>query len=105
MICSVCGGSSDMGASFCSRCGAALQASAAATPAARLYRLRQGRVIAGVCAGFGLRYGWDPIVVRLVLVLAVFLGVGTPVVAYVIAWIVMPNGPYALPGVTGPTIS
>lgn len=71
----------------------------------RLLRPRHGRVLAGVCAGFGLRYGWDPIVVRLLLVLALLLGVGTPVLVYLIAWIVMPNAPLALPMRAGPAAS
>jgi phage shock protein PspC (stress-responsive transcriptional regulator) len=59
-------------------------------------------MIAGVCAGFALRYGWDVALVRLVLVLALVCGVGTPFLAYLIAWIVMPNGQWALPAQTGP---
>jgi phage shock protein C len=50
-------------------------------------------VVAGVCAGFAQAYGWDVIVVRLVLVLAAVFGVGTPVLAYIIAWVVIPNAP------------
>ena len=34
---------------------------------------------------------------RLVLVLALVFGAGTPVIAYLIAWVIMPNGQYALP--------
>jgi len=64
---------------------------------AGLVRPRQGRAIAGVCAGFAQRYGWDVVIVRLVLVLAVLVGCGTPFLAYIIAWVVMPNGPYFVP--------
>ncbi|HVG27955.1 MAG TPA: PspC domain-containing protein [Acidobacteriaceae bacterium] len=71
----------------------------------RLERPRRGRVIAGVCAGFAQHYGWEPVLVRLVLCLAVLLGAGTPIIAYVIAWIVMPNGTYMLPQATGVTPS
>jgi phage shock protein C len=62
-----------------------------------LVRPRQGRVIAGVCAGFARAYGWDPVVVRLVLCLVALCGAGTPIIAYLIAWIVMPNAPYEYP--------
>jgi len=61
---------------------------------AGLFRPLQGRAIAGVCAGFAQRYGWDTVLVRLALVAAVLIGCGTPVIAYIIAWIVMPNEPY-----------
>jgi len=63
----------------------------------QLVRPRYGRVIAGVCAGFAQAYGWDPVIVRLVLVVIAFCGAGTPILAYIIAWIVMPNAPYELP--------
>jgi phage shock protein PspC (stress-responsive transcriptional regulator) len=38
--------------------------------------------------------GWDVTLVRLALVVAVLLGCGAPVLAYVVAWIVIPEGPY-----------
>jgi phage shock protein PspC (stress-responsive transcriptional regulator) len=60
---------------------------------AGLFRPLQGRAVAGVCAGFAQRYGWDVTIVRLLLVLGVLLG-GAPLIAYIIAWIVMPNEPY-----------
>jgi hypothetical protein len=37
------------------------------------------------------------IVVRLVFVLAAVFGVGTPVLAYIIAWVVIPNAPVFYP--------
>jgi phage shock protein PspC (stress-responsive transcriptional regulator) len=71
----------------------------------RLERPRYGRAIAGVCAGFAEHYGWDPAIVRLVLVVVVLFGAGTPLLAYLIAWIVMPNGPYVQPQATSVTPS
>ena len=53
-------------------------------------------MIAGVCAGFALQYGWDVVIVRLVLLLSVLFA-GLPLLAYVIAWVVMPNEQLALP--------
>jgi phage shock protein PspC (stress-responsive transcriptional regulator) len=41
--------------------------------------------------------------VRLILVLAVFCGAGAPFLAYLIAWIIIPNEPYPLPQRTGVT--
>jgi phage shock protein PspC (stress-responsive transcriptional regulator) len=43
--------------------------------------------------------------VRLVLVVVVLFGAGTPLLAYLIAWIVMPNGPYVQPQATSVTPS
>lgn len=53
-----------------------------------LSRPREGRVLAGVCAGFARRYDMNPLVARL-------LGIGAVLVlsplVYVAAWILMPN--------------
>jgi phage shock protein PspC (stress-responsive transcriptional regulator) len=69
-----------------------------------MFRPREGRVIAGVCAGFALRYGWDPVVVRLLVVLGAFLG-GSFLLAYVVAWIIIPEGPWAVPPMPPPGAS
>ena len=98
MVCPICNSEIQTGARFCSACGqrvapvyVPVQDAAAQ---AGLVRPRNGRAIAGVCAGFAQRYGWDVTIVRLVLVLAVVFGCGAPFLAYLVAWIVMPNGPY-----------
>jgi phage shock protein PspC (stress-responsive transcriptional regulator) len=62
-----------------------------------LVRPQFGRTVAGVCAGFAQHMGWDVTLVRLALVVAVLLGCGTPVLAYVVAWIVIPEGPHFVP--------
>jgi phage shock protein PspC (stress-responsive transcriptional regulator) len=63
----------------------------------RLVRPRYGRAIAGVCAGFAQEYGWDVVLVRILLCVIVFFGCGTPILAYLVAWIVMPDEPYFFP--------
>lgn len=100
MVCSGCGSEVGPGARFCSACGRAVDAAMYGPVQARLMRPQQGRVIAGVCAGFARTYGWDVIIVRLVLCLAVVFGAGTPLIAYLIAWLVMPNEPHLLPQTT-----
>ena len=55
-----------------------------------LSRPREGRMIAGVAAGFARRYEIDPVVARLVTVAAIV--VLSPLV-YVAAWILMPKDP------------
>ncbi|HSU20115.1 MAG TPA: PspC domain-containing protein [Acidobacteriaceae bacterium] len=101
MVCPACGNSVSDTARFCSACGTALGVTAYGRQWPRLERPRQGRRIAGVCAAFAQRYGWDPLLVRLILVLAVFCGAGAPLIAYLIAWIIIPNEPYMLPQTTG----
>lgn len=104
MNCPGCGKSSDAGARFCSGCGRRLIAEAYGPAPTRYVRPREGRMIAGVCAGIAMYYGWDVAIVRLVVALAILL-CGVPVVAYLIAWVVMPNAEYALPPATGATVS
>ncbi|MCO6006040.1 PspC domain-containing protein [Actinoallomurus purpureus] len=55
-----------------------------------LSRPRQGRVIAGVCAGLARRYGMSPWTVRLLAILSCLLP-GPQFVIYIILWIMMPG--------------
>ena len=57
----------------------------------RLYRAPgKDSVIAGVCAGIADYFNIDPVLVRLLWVLVAF-GMGTGVLAYLIAWIIIPR--------------
>jgi phage shock protein C len=99
MYCTQCDKQLDPTSRFCSACGATFSAPPppGAYPApGQLTRPRNNRVIAGVCAGFALHYGWDLTLVRvLTALLALFTGVGA--VAYLIAWLIIPEAPYTLP--------
>ncbi len=56
----------------------------------RLLRVRQGRIVAGVCTGLAAYFGVDVNLVRLAFgVLTVFYGLG--IVCYLIAWAVLPE--------------
>jgi phage shock protein C len=57
---------------------------------AELRRPRSGRVIGGVCAALANRFGWDVTLVRLLVVLSILLP-GPQVIAYLIAWLVIPG--------------
>ena len=56
----------------------------------RLYRSNNNKVVAGVCGGLGEYFGIDPTLLRVILVVAVFI-FGTGLLAYLIAWLVMPK--------------
>ncbi|MCI0531283.1 MAG: PspC domain-containing protein [candidate division Zixibacteria bacterium] len=58
----------------------------------RLYRSRKNAMIAGVCGGLAEYFDIDPVVVRIIFVLLVFAG-GSGLIAYLIAWIIMPQAP------------
>ncbi|MFG2085751.1 MULTISPECIES: PspC domain-containing protein [unclassified Spirillospora] len=55
-----------------------------------LYRPRHNRMIAGVCAGLGHRFGMSPGTVRLLFVLSCLLP-GPQFVVYLVLWVMMPN--------------
>jgi len=57
---------------------------------AALTRPRQGRIIAGVCAGIAKRFGWNPTLVRWVFVLSCLLP-GPQLLFYVALWILVPE--------------
>ena len=59
---------------------------------ATLTRPRTGRVIAGVCAAIGDRFGISRNIVRLLFVLS-FLLPGPQLIFYFVAWIVIPAEP------------
>ena len=60
-----------------------------------MMRVREGRMIAGVCAGFARTYRLDVTITRIVVCLLALCSAGTVFAAYLIAWIVMPQVPYA----------
>lgn len=55
-----------------------------------LIRPRDGRVIAGVCAGLADRFGWDRTLVRTIFVLSFFLP-GPQLLLYIALWVIMPE--------------
>ena len=57
----------------------------------KLYRDREKGMIGGVSAGLGHYFGVDAVWIRIVLILLVFAGFGTGILAYIILWIVTPE--------------
>lgn len=56
-----------------------------------LIRPREGRIIAGVCAGLGRRFGLDPWIARILFILVLMLLPGSQLIVYPILWILMPS--------------
>jgi phage shock protein C len=65
-----------------------------------LVRPREGRVLAGVCAGLGRRFGIAPWPARLLFVLILFVLPGSQLLIYPILWILMPKEEPGDAGVT-----
>jgi phage shock protein C len=57
----------------------------------RLYRSKNERILGGVCAGLGEHFDIDPTVIRLVWAVITVLSIGTGVLVYIIAWILIPE--------------
>jgi phage shock protein C len=56
-----------------------------------LVRPQDGRILAGVCAGLGRRFGLEPWAARLLFVLILFVIPGSQLLIYPVLWILMPN--------------
>jgi phage shock protein C len=71
-----------------------------------LVRPKEGRILAGVVAGLGRRFGIDPWPARLLFILILMVIPGTQLLIYPILWILMPSEqtpPAAPAGPSGPT--
>jgi phage shock protein C len=62
-------------------------------PYRQLRRSRSDRMLAGVCAGIADYLRIDPVVVRVGFVVLAFITWGVAILAYLAAWIVMPEQP------------
>ena len=57
----------------------------------RLYRSTTHKVIAGVCGGLGEYFNLDPVFIRVIAVILALIPHGFGIVAYIIAWIIIPK--------------
>ena len=55
-----------------------------------LVRPRDGRIIAGVCAGLAKRFGWSTTAVRVIFLLLIPLP-GPILIIYLALWLIMPT--------------
>ncbi len=109
MFCTKCGTELREQDKFCSACGAPTPKAvtgwgaagftgSGARPVEPLSRPMSQAKIAGVCAGFARHFGLDVTLVRVLwIVLAVWPVPLFGLVGYLVAWIVMPKDPIALP--------
>jgi phage shock protein C len=65
-----------------------------------LVRPTEGRVLGGVVAGLGRRFGIDPWPARLLFVLLLMVVPGSQILIYPILWILMPSEQRPMPAVT-----
>ncbi|MCX6770435.1 MAG: PspC domain-containing protein [Candidatus Micrarchaeota archaeon] len=58
----------------------------------KLYRSKKNRMFAGVCGGIAEYFGIDPMLVRLLFVLAGFAG-SAGLIIYLVVWFMIPENP------------
>jgi phage shock protein C len=66
----------------------------------RLYRIKKGKVLGGVLGGLGEYFDLDPVLLRIIFLVAFFVIrpiTGFLVVAYILSCIILPYKPYDLP--------
>lgn len=95
MFCNSCGQELTAGSRYCPQCGRGVPG---ANPAARrripLERPRQGRKIAGVCLALANNFNVDVTLVRVLWTVLTVLGaVAFGVLAYLVAWVLIPEEP------------
>jgi phage shock protein C len=90
MFCTRCGSELREQDNFCFNCGATtVRGASGVRQSPALTRPTEGTMIAGVCAGFARYMGADVALVRILWVVLALSGVG--LIAYLVAWIVMPR--------------
>jgi len=57
----------------------------------KLYRSKKERMIGGVCGGIGEFLEIDPTVVRVIWAFLTILSIGVGIIAYILAWIIIPE--------------
>jgi phage shock protein PspC (stress-responsive transcriptional regulator) len=70
-----------------------------------LVRPRDGRILGGVCAGLGRRFGLEPWPARILFVLVLMVIPGSQILIYPVLWILMPSEEpeWAAPSPASPT--
>ncbi len=81
----------------CRHCGSFV-GSASSMPAGSAltqawYRVHEGKMIAGVCAGLAAQFGISVTIARLAFLLGTLIGGGMGLIIYIVLWIVMPYRP------------
>lgn len=60
----------------------------------KLTKTGNDRVITGVCGGLARFFGMDSSIFRIIFALCTLLGVGSPIIIYIILAVIMPDDSY-----------
>ena len=103
VFCQHCGSGLHPSAPFCSSCGAGIPM-AQPNVGRPLLRPHIGRQIGGVCAALANANGWDVTLVRILAVIGAIFSSGLFGIAYLAAWIGIPEETPPIPGAYPPGI-
>jgi phage shock protein C len=56
---------------------------------AKLSLSQTNKIIGGVCGGIAEHFGWDATILRILFVIATFIGFGSPLIFYLVLWLIM----------------
>lgn len=59
--------------------------------AKKLCKIEKGEIVSGVCMGFSAFFGIDVTIIRLIFLAALFFGVGSPILVYIVLAIILPT--------------
>ena len=97
MFCTQCGLELEPQVRYCNQCGSATGAGSPwperQTPR-RLERSMPDKKIAGVCSGFAHYFDIDVTLMRIIWLVLVFVPPSIGLIAYILAWIILPKGHY-----------
>lgn len=96
MFCTQCGTELSSNTNFCSHCGRATASGLAYRSRERLTRYMPDKKIAGVCAGVAKYFDVDVTLVRLLWLVAIFFPIPGGLIAYALAWMILPKE-YGIP--------
>ena len=47
------------------------------------------KIVLGVCGGLATYFGWDATLLRVLFAIAIVLGIGSPLIVYLVLWLMM----------------
>jgi phage shock protein C len=98
MYCTNCGRQLEDEARYCSSCGTARNSTGPRfSEMQKLTRPREGKMIAGVCAGVARYLDLDVTLVRILWVLVAIFPCIPGIAAYLVCWFLMPADPETFP--------
>lgn len=56
----------------------------------RIFRDKDDAIVGGVCAGLSHYFGWDPLILRLIVVFIFLISGGTAILGYILFWALVP---------------